>query len=92
MYKTLYSEDKEIALPISNSKSKLMNLLFTSSHLKHQQAGELIDKILKELNLNIENFRITECGDLQDVVNAFNAGGIDVNTNESEEIPINLRA
>ena len=44
------------------------------------------------INLNIENFRITECGDLQDVVNAFNAGGIDVNTNESEEIPINLRA
>jgi hypothetical protein len=43
------------------------------------------------INLNIENFRITECGDLQDVVNSFNGGGIEVNANESEEIPINLR-
>ena len=44
------------------------------------------------INLNIENFRITECGDLQDIVNAFNGGGVEVNTNETEEIPINLRA
>jgi hypothetical protein len=44
------------------------------------------------INLNVENFRITECGDLQDIVNAFNGGGIEVNTNDSDEIPINLRA
>jgi len=43
------------------------------------------------INLNIENFRITECGDLQDVVDAFNGEGIEVRTNEVEEIPINLR-
>jgi len=44
------------------------------------------------INLNVENFRITECGDLQDIVNAFNGGGIEVNTNDSDEIPMNLRA
>ncbi|HBY66632.1 MAG TPA: hypothetical protein DEG69_01955 [Flavobacteriaceae bacterium] len=44
------------------------------------------------INLNVENFRITECGDLQDVVNAFNGGGVEVNTNDSDEIPMNLRA
>ena len=44
------------------------------------------------INLNIENFRITECGDLQDIVNGFNGGGIEVNTNEAEAIPVNLRA
>ena len=40
------------------------------------------------INLNIENFRITERGDLQDVVNSLNGNGIDVEENGFENIPM----
>ena len=43
------------------------------------------------INLNIQNFRIEERGDLQDIVNSVN--NVDVNlesSNESDDIPVTL--
>ena len=75
---------------------KLINLKsrhLGKSALRAIHPVEMPDGTKKQnfINLNIENFRITECGDLQDVVDAFNGEGVEVRTNEVEEIPINLR-
>jgi replicative DNA helicase len=40
------------------------------------------------VNLKLENFRIDECGDLQDIVNSSNGGGIEVRQNDLEQIPM----
>ena len=43
------------------------------------------------INLNIENFRINECGDLQDIVDSRNNAGIDVESDDdTEDIPMML--
>ena len=40
------------------------------------------------VNLKLENFRIDECGDLQDIVDSFNGEGIEVRQNDLEQIPM----
>ena len=40
------------------------------------------------VNLKLENFRIDECGDLQDIVDSFNGEGIEVRRNDLEQIPM----
>ena len=40
------------------------------------------------INLNIENFRITERGDLQDIVDSQNGDSIGVIENDSDVIPV----
>ena len=40
------------------------------------------------INLKLENFRIDECGDLQDIVNSSNGGGVEVRQNDLEQIPM----
>jgi len=76
---------------------KLINLKarhLGKSALRAIHPVEMPDGTKKQnfINLNIESFRIAERGDLQDIVDAFNGEGIAVISNESEEIPINLRA
>ena len=76
---------------------KLINLKarhLGKSALRAIHPVEMPDGTKKQnfINLNIENFRITERGDLQDIVDAFNGETIQVESNESEELPIHLRA
>jgi len=40
------------------------------------------------VNLKLENFRIDECGDLQDIVDSSNGGGIEVRRNNLDQIPM----
>ena len=40
------------------------------------------------VNLKLENFRIDECGDLQDIVDSSNGGGIEVRRNNLDQTPM----
>jgi hypothetical protein len=42
------------------------------------------------INLEIENFKVTERGDLQDIVNSMNNQDVQVVSNDSETIPVVL--
>ena len=44
------------------------------------------------VNLDVNGFQIKERGDLQDIVHSMSSNAVQVNTNEAEEIPINLRS
>ena len=40
------------------------------------------------VNLKLENFRIDECGDLQDIVDSSNGGGVEVRQNNPDRLPM----
>ena len=40
------------------------------------------------VNLKLENFRIDECGDLQDIVDSSNGGGVEVRQNNPDQLPM----
>jgi hypothetical protein len=42
------------------------------------------------INLEIKNFRVTERGDLQDIVDSANNQDVRVRNNDSDEIPVIL--